>query len=566
MMNCRLLAHVCFVFVLFISNNLFAAECTHYVSNSGSGATCSIGSPCAVQYAFDNAAAGDVWCFRGGTYHVPAKTTGDGYAGYYNVANNGTAEKPIVFQAYPGEIPIMNGTKEGGVKFQGGWNGPIGETIFGVLQKNYITFDGFTFQSDGGATMARMFIGCQGCVDRPGPYNTTNIVIRNCTFNGGATLTADDGYDNAEGLRLEGVEASVVSGNTFYNYKYYDDSTNISATKSYRVNYITYENNKINNCSTGIFDKSAGDHNIFRYNWIYNVNRAIEIATNVYYQTNGSIYNNLIVNAVATPIRIITEAEASVANWNIYNNTIYNSGAVSGNCVIMSTQAGVLFPENYSFYNNIIECAGMDYLGASIRTNMNDSNGLVTLDYNNYGSSMAVRLATGVGVDRTGTNYTTISGLQAVAAYNLAIGSHDMHSIAAAPTFVNTSGILNSVTDFALAVGSAGKNAGSDGNDMGADISKVGPTACSSLPVRINNTEPGYSSISAAYAAAATDQTINMRDITFSETLTFSHDINVKLAGGHNCSFSSSSGYSTIAGKVTIGGVGKVTMDRLILR
>ena len=86
---------------------------------------------------------------------------------------------------------------------------------------------------------------------------------------------------------------------------------------------------------------------------------------------------------------------------------------------------------------------------------------------------MSVRLVSG----GSGTNYTDLAGLRAVAAYNLGVGAHDMHSLAAAPTFVNTSGNLNQIVDFALTSGSAGHNAGNDGKDMGADVTLVGPDA-----------------------------------------------------------------------------------------
>jgi hypothetical protein len=54
-----------------------------------------------------------------------------------------------------------------------------------------------------------------------------------------------------------------------------------------------------------------------------------------------------------------------------------------------------------------------------------------------------------------------------------ALGVKDQNSLGAAPTFANVA--LTSISHYALATGSAGENAGSDGKDIGADVSLVGP-------------------------------------------------------------------------------------------
>jgi hypothetical protein len=574
MMNTRvgvsklLLVFMCLFLTLGISCNALAADCTKYVSNTGSGMTCSIGSPCAVQYAFDNAVAGDVWCFRGGTYTVPAQTTGGSqagtYSGYYKPANSGTSGSPIVFQAYPGETPVMDGTATGGVEWETTWGKALGETIFAVNDKQHIVFDGFVLQSDGGTTMARVFFGTQGEYARPGPYGTSNITIQNCTFNGGTTVNT--GTDNAEGLRLEEAQYITVKGNTFYNYKETNSYHNMSAIKTYRVNNVTYENNKIYDCVTAIYSKSAGNYTVYRYNWIYDVSYAISVRTDAYYQTNGSIYHNLIVNATKLPLEIWDdETVQSIDNWTIYNNTIYNTSTVSGNCVALQGYNGTSPnpPDGYSFYNNLIQCSGHDNNGMSVfLAYMDSSAAFTTLDYNNYGSSLALRVLTSGG----GTNYISLSSLQAATVFNLTSGNHDVHSIAATPAFANGSGNLNLIADFALTAASAGYHAGSDGNDMGADVSLVGPEGyCASHSVTIQEESDYYTSIAAAYTAVETGETILMQTMTFDEDLNLNQNIDITLKGGYNCAFSSNTGYSIIAGKVTIGGLGRVAFDQVII-
>jgi hypothetical protein len=132
---------------IFISPVLgHGANCTKNVSNTGSGTSCSVAAPCAAQYAFDSAVAGDVWCFRGGTYIVPPKNFGDTYRSFYDPAHSGTSEQPITYQAYPEETPLFNGTS-GGSGDSGAYAG-LFATIMGVYLQNYIVFDGFHFIAD----------------------------------------------------------------------------------------------------------------------------------------------------------------------------------------------------------------------------------------------------------------------------------------------------------------------------------------------------------------------------------------------------------------------------------
>ena len=126
-----------------LAQNSEAASCTKYASNSGSGSTCSLGSPCSATYAFANAVAGDVWCFRGGTYNVPQRNFGDSYGAYYMPAHSGTSSSWITFQAYPSETPLFDGHK-GGSGDVYGTNGQIGAKILGVQRQSYIILDGFS--------------------------------------------------------------------------------------------------------------------------------------------------------------------------------------------------------------------------------------------------------------------------------------------------------------------------------------------------------------------------------------------------------------------------------------
>jgi hypothetical protein len=60
--------------------------------------------------------------------------------------------------------------------------------------------------------------------------------------------------------------------------------------------------------------------------------------------------------------------------------------------------------------------------------------------------------------------------------------SSDAHSLSATPTFVGGSSPAT-ISGFALTSGSTGHNAASDGTDMGANVSLVGPNAGQSADV-----------------------------------------------------------------------------------
>jgi hypothetical protein len=74
-----------------------------------------------------------------------------------------------------------------------------------------------------------------------------------------------------------------------------------------------------------------------------------------------------------------------------------------------------------------------------------------------------------------------------------------------------------------------------------------------------------YTSIKKAYDKAENKQAILMQAMTFDESLTLNKAIT--LRGGYNCDFTSNdSGYSTISGKVTIGGSGGIIIERVIIK
>lgn len=102
--------------------------CTYVVAPDGNdGGAGSESQPWATfQFAADTAQPGDTVCFRGGTYSQDDLV---------RISQSGTAENLILFIAYPGERPILDG------------GGEVGEILQLLQHASYLRFSGFTFQN-----------------------------------------------------------------------------------------------------------------------------------------------------------------------------------------------------------------------------------------------------------------------------------------------------------------------------------------------------------------------------------------------------------------------------------
>jgi hypothetical protein len=480
----KLLIFHCFTVVVGISNAALAATCTHYVSSAGNASwanATNISTPASVSAAFANAVADNVVCFRGGTYAVPAKNginylgnQADTYHGYYEPVNSGTFGHPITFQAYPGETPIFNGTAIGGEAF--GTNGAIGETIFGAFNQTYIVFDGFIFESDNGATMARTIIGSNDLCNSYVPIST-HVTVQNCTFNGGSNIHT--GGDNAEGLRAECVSDLTVKNNIFYHYRESTDNHNTSAFKEYNIANLLMINNEFSGNTNAVYLKRACDTCAVAYNYIHD--NYLGIFANAYNagtefdHPNLSIYHNVLSKNSYNALDVYTDhGEIAYAdNAKIFNNTIYNP-TTNGGDVMIDFRNG----RNASMYNNII-------YGGQTKLAIGDYayNSLTIVDYNQYGNLGNFAVQSNVYGNAGTQFYTSLSSWQAA---NVGGGTPihpDAHSLASNPLFSNTSGNFSQLADFNLQAGSPCKGKGQGGVDMGANISLVGSASPSTYTI-----------------------------------------------------------------------------------
>lgn len=430
-----------FVFI----TDLSAYAATHYVATYGSGTweqSTNISTPCSATTAMSNASAGDTVYFRGGTYKV-GLGTGDTPA--LNPSNSGTSESPILFQAYTGETPVMNGTTD---------ESHDNSICIGSHNQNYIIWDGFTVQADNGVKMGTVqFDTTQGCI------------LRNCIVNGGTTLIPTN--DNRETLRIDYSNNITVQYCIFYNARADDDYNDIGAIKMYNDDGVIIEYCEMYDNTHGVYAKRSVDNLTVRYNFIHD--NKLAFRGNIYQIDSEprnsdtiKIYHNVFANnsytGIAWDVGDVVGTDPHSNDCEFYNNTIYNS------------VRGISYPQNESghghvIYNNII------VNNTSVELNGMFSADLDECDHNQFGTD-----ALKITMRLYGTNqqtYTSLASWQSSGELTGG-GNPGSGSLVSDPKFVNLSGSLDELADFALDAASPCKGAGRSGVDMGADISLVG--------------------------------------------------------------------------------------------
>jgi len=410
---------------------------------SGDG---SIGNPWTAHQAMSNAVAGDAVFFRGGIYDlyydlVAYSTDFYDDRGILFPANTGTAGAPIMFARYPGEIAILNANTDAGYS-------TTDARAFGSGTSDYIYFNGFVVQADGGA--ARGGVGFKGnALGR----KTLGHRIFNCHFRGGGVATAST--DNRDGIRMEQTIDTHVRNCSFTGYRQINDSLNTAAIKMYDNDAAIIEHCDVGNCSGTIFLKANNSDCIVRNNYIHDSHGGIlsQIVAGVN-SPRQRIHNNVLVNLTGAPLGCSQQGTGNLAGWHIYDNTMYN---VAGNVGYARGDS--------SIYNNILYVnSGWTYAG-------NVDAELLVSDYNNWGVAPYVIIQD--LNDPSQVVYTSLIAWQESG--GMKDGSNpDLNSIAADPIFTNGSGLFNQLSDFTLDAGSPCIGTGLAGTNMGADIATVG--------------------------------------------------------------------------------------------
>ena len=439
-----------------LAKNSEAAVCTHYVSPTGSASwanATNISTPTDIVTAFHNATAGNVVCFRGGTYNHNYVQQSDYDQQELQPNHSGTSSNWITFQAYPGETPVINiiGTDNSGT-----FAGYVASAI-GVYLQSYIVFDGLHIINDGGVHHPRIHIGAAAEYDPP--HSTGNVIIKNCDINGGSTILPAL-HDNSEDIRLDSASHVTIQNNRIYNSRTSDDYHNSSAIKTYNTDHTVVKNNEIYNNSNGVYFKRDCQQCEISYNYIhdnYEGGYFQQYNTN-WEQADLLVYQNVWANNAYLNMDMDNDqSEGAVSNdWLVYNNTWWNS---TGGMSFMGTAQG----HGATFYNNIVGASSFLLSGAG-------SSYLKAEDHNLFNtSSFDIFLRSGGGR----TDYYSLASWQASA--ELDGGGHPgANDSVSAVSFTNGSGNYSLLSDFALQSGSPAKGTGRSGADMGANISLVG--------------------------------------------------------------------------------------------
>lgn len=209
---------------------------TYYVSTTGSDSNPgTLASPWATwQKAISTATAGDTVYFRGGTYYPATKTYGYSIINYNpggGYGNNGTYGNEIVYMAYPGETPILDGSLASSAS-------PAGNYGIGMTGVDYVKFIGLTIRNVRqlalGGTIAGIYGGDCGNLtfDR---ITIHNISGEGLWIRGYDTLwvTNCDSYNNCDTLSDETHVAGGMGDGFLFS------SRATSAADSVKTLYLT---------------------------------------------------------------------------------------------------------------------------------------------------------------------------------------------------------------------------------------------------------------------------------------------------------------------------------------
>jgi len=460
----NMLYQILFIFLVsaIFCGNLLADS--HYVSPTGSAAwaqSTNISTPCSASTAMANAVADDVVYFRGGVYYVTYDGVGNWQAPGMYPAHSGTVGHYITFIAYAGEVPKIVGTSS---------SGDGNALCFGPYARNYIIFDGFESYGkygDGSIMPGGIRVGSNNWTrGEPSTYkDSTGCIIRNCIAHGGTHIVG--GGDNAPLLRIESVTDLLVQNCKFYMYTTsdwmsHDTNSNHCAIEIYYSTNVIIENCEVYNTPNPLYNKTgAGPYITYRYNYIHNNWLGFFNETGIVHRSYTIVHDNVIVNNGDSTMLDIAKPQtpANSDYFSFYNNTVYMNAAHA--CI------GLDKTHYMNVYNNILINKSTSSSAYVLWSSANAGNTISTWDHNEYGTYCA-RFNPNPGV-----TYASLSAWRGSTA--LIGGTHPgTGDLTSDPKFVNSSGKLNTLADFALQSSSPCKGVGRNGVDMGANIDLVG--------------------------------------------------------------------------------------------
>lgn len=269
---------------------------------------------------------GDTVRIAGGMYAFTLRTGHGRYDVLYNPVNDGTRDKPIVFDATDVVELVARS-----------WGGPV----IGSTSAHYITWRGPFLIDEANIRTA----------PDTGPvvfHLSTGSGIDGATIHGaGATWP-----DNHVAVRFDACTGCFVRNTTMDNFKSLQGATsrNGAGVMLYDSNETLIEHNEIFDCGSGVYIKGvqlrdSQDGTVVRFNLIRDV---LSFGVILQPSTNGRIYQNVLRNnRIGVLISGTSEPGNHPENDVVANNTIHGS-----------IEAAVVFNgdgwKNVRFWNNII--------------------------------------------------------------------------------------------------------------------------------------------------------------------------------------------------------------------
>ncbi|MFT5355462.1 MAG: hypothetical protein ACI9KE_002681 [Polyangiales bacterium] len=285
------------------------ADGTLFAAPAGDGDTCSEASPCDLWTAVDRASAGDVVFLRGGTYAVDRNLSFRG---------RGTDSAPAIFESYPGETAILEGSGDADDEYYVRVLGdPIVLRLFEVrgMPRSGISVRTSDNVLEGLRVYDNLLSGIHVHESYDVPVSNNNL-ITDCEVygNSGAGL---DTPEFADGGNSDGISMSSGIGNRVENCLVYgnsDDGIDTWRTTESYVGYsIVYGSGIASGNGQGIkaggappsatsfvehclsydnrgagFDYNSGDAVVFRHNTAWDND-----GSGFYAGNNTSVVNNL---------------------------------------------------------------------------------------------------------------------------------------------------------------------------------------------------------------------------------------------------------------------------------
>ena len=291
-----------------------------------------------IQKAADTLVAGDIVLVKSGIYYQDGKCDVMTEWGFHTCAihprNSGTADKPIIYMAYPGDKVII----DGGGSY-------IGFYIYGL---DYITIKGFEIQN---TIQAGIWIN----------YGSpNNIILEDLTIH---DVDGKKG-NNIAGIKLNGCANCIIRNTVIHNITANGDIANGHCIQSYDMTNTTIENNEMWNAAHGVFHKrSAGTKGaIIRNNLFHDI-----VSECVLYSISGTgnpphidqeFYQNICYN---TPRGVRfdggTETSSLHSGIYIYNNIfdVSDTGIWLWGCKSINIWNNIIRAGNYNIVTQTTE-------------------------------------------------------------------------------------------------------------------------------------------------------------------------------------------------------------------